>query len=133
MTSATTRAGPLRHPTDAVRAAQQHPPAPDQLPSMYELNKLNPSVSDATVYKRVQKLINAGIVKEVALNDDQRRQGYPWKFYGLTEEGREFLAEHNLLAAEETLQQIHDTIADKPERMVNRLGVKPRGIRLDSL
>jgi DNA-binding MarR family transcriptional regulator len=91
---------------------------PKQLPSMYELEKLNPSVSEATVYKHIQKLIDAGIVKEVALNDDQRRQGYPWKFYGLTEEGREFLAEHNLLAAEETLQQIYDTIADKPEKMV---------------
>jgi DNA-binding MarR family transcriptional regulator len=91
---------------------------PDQLPSMYELEELNPSVSDATVYKHIQKLIDAGIVKEVALNDDQRRQGYPWKFYGLTEEGREFLQEHNLLAAEETLQQIYDTISDKPEKMV---------------
>ena len=64
---------------------------PEQLPSMYELEELNPSVSDATVYKHIQKLIDAGIVEEVALNDDQRRQGYPWKFYGLTEEGREFL------------------------------------------
>lgn len=91
---------------------------PDQLPSMYELEELNPSVSDATVYKHIQKLIDAGIVKEVALDDDQRRQGYPWKFYGLTEEGREFLEEHNLLAAEETLQQIYDTISDKPEKMV---------------
>ena len=53
-----------------------------------------------------------------ALDDDQRRQGYPWKFYGLTEAGREFLEEHNLLAAEETLQQIYDTISDKPEKMV---------------
>jgi DNA-binding MarR family transcriptional regulator len=91
---------------------------PDQLPSMYELEELNPSVSDATVYKHIQKLIDAGIVKEVALNDDQRRQGYPWKFYGLTEGGREFLDEHNLLSAEETLQQIYDTITDKPEKMV---------------
>jgi len=91
---------------------------PDQLPSMYELEELNPSVSDATVYKHIQKLIDTGIVKEVALDDDQRRQGYPWKFYGLTEEGREFLEEHNLLAAEETLQQIYDTISDKPEKMV---------------
>ncbi|ELZ33264.1 hypothetical protein [Halorubrum tebenquichense] len=91
---------------------------PEQLPSMYELEELNPSVSDATVYKHVQKLINAGIVKEVALEGDQRRQGYPWKFYGLTAEGREFLEEHNLLAAEETLQQIYDTISDKPEKMV---------------
>ena len=91
---------------------------PDQLPSMYELEALNPSVSDATVYKHIQKLIDAGIVKEVALDDDQRRQGYPWKFYGLTEEGQEFLDDHNLLAAEETLQQIYDTISDKPEKMV---------------
>ena len=91
---------------------------PDQLPSMYELEELNPSVSDATVYKHIQKLIDAGIVKEVALDDDQRRQGYPWKFYGLTEGGREFLNDHNLLSAEETLQQIYDTIANKPEKMV---------------
>ena len=91
---------------------------PEQLPSMYELEELNPSVSDATVYKHIQKLIDAGIVDEVPLDDDQRRQGYPWKFYRLTEAGREFLKEHNLLAAEETLQQIHNTISDKPEKMV---------------
>jgi DNA-binding MarR family transcriptional regulator len=91
---------------------------PDQLPSMYELEALNPSVSDATVYKHVQKLIDAGIVDEVALDDDQRRQGYPWKFYGLTDEGRTFLEEHNLLAAEETLQQMYETISDKPKKMV---------------
>jgi predicted ArsR family transcriptional regulator len=85
---------------------------------MYELEELNPSVSDATVYKHIQKLIDAGIVNEVALNDGQRRQGYPWKFYGLSDEGREFLKEHNLLTAEDTLQQIYDTISDKPEKMV---------------
>ncbi|OYR83415.1 PadR family transcriptional regulator [Halorubrum distributum] len=91
---------------------------PDQLPSMYELEELNPSVSDATVYKHIQKLIDAGVVREVALDGDQRRQGYPWKFYGLTKKGRAFLEDHNLLAAEETLQQIYDTISDKSEKMV---------------
>jgi len=39
-------------------------------------------------------------------------------FYSLTEEGREFLDAHSLLAAEETLQQIYETISDKPEKMV---------------
>ena len=34
-------------------------------------------MSDATVYKAIQKLIAAGIVEEVALDDDQRRQGHP--------------------------------------------------------
>ena len=91
---------------------------PDQLPSMYELEQCNPSVSEATVYKHVQKLIDAGIVREVALDDEERQQGYPWKFYGLTEDGRAFLDEHNLLAAEGTLQQIYETISDKPEKMI---------------
>ncbi|SFC06365.1 Transcriptional regulator PadR-like family protein [Halobiforma haloterrestris] len=91
---------------------------PDQLPSMYELEQLNPSVSEATVYKHVQKLIEAGIVEEVTLPEDERRQGYPWKFYGLTDEGRAFLEAHNLLEAEETLQRIYETISDKPEKMI---------------
>lgn len=90
----------------------------DQLPSMYELEELNPSVSDATVYKHIQKLIDAGIVEEVPLSNNERRQGYPWKFYGLTDEGRAFLKDHNLLAAEETLQRIYETISDKSEKMV---------------
>ena len=46
---------------------------PEQLPSMYELEELNSSVSDATVYNHIQKLSDAGIVKEVVLGDDQRR------------------------------------------------------------
>jgi len=91
---------------------------PDQLPSMYELERMNPSVSDATVYKHVQKLIDAGIVEEVALPDDERRQGYPWKFYGLSDEGRQFLEDHNLLKAEETLRRIYETVSDKPEKMI---------------
>jgi len=90
---------------------------PNSSPRCTSSRSSTPSVSEATVYKHIQKLIDAGIVKEVALDDDQRRQGYPWKFYGLTEEGRTFLDEHNL-AAEETLQQIYETISDKPEKMV---------------
>jgi len=38
---------------------------PKQLSSMYELEEFNPSVSEATVYKHMQKLIDAGIVREV--------------------------------------------------------------------
>lgn len=91
---------------------------PDQLPSMYELEELNPSVSEATVYKHIQKLIEVGIVEAVALPDGERTQGYPWKFYGLTDEGREFLEAHNLLQAKETLQRIYETISDKSEKMV---------------
>jgi DNA-binding MarR family transcriptional regulator len=68
---------------------------PEQLPLMYELEQMNPSISDATVDKHIQKLIDAGIVEEAALPDNERRQGYPWKFYGVSDAGREFLDEHN--------------------------------------
>ncbi|WP_049996213.1 helix-turn-helix domain-containing protein [Halococcus sediminicola] len=91
---------------------------PHQLPSMYELEQLNPSISEATVYKHIQKLIDAGIVEEAALPDDERRQGYPWKFYGVSDAGWKFLDEHNLLKSEETLQRIYETTSDKPEKML---------------
>jgi DNA-binding PadR family transcriptional regulator len=91
---------------------------PEGLPSMYELEQLNPGVSDATVYKHVQKLVDAGVLEAIELPAEERRQGYPWKFYRLTDEGRQFLADHNLLQAEETLQRMYETIADKPEKMV---------------
>ena len=44
---------------------------------MYEPEELNSTVGDATVYNHIQKLIDAVIVREIALDDDQRRQGYP--------------------------------------------------------
>ncbi|WP_254763562.1 helix-turn-helix domain-containing protein [Natrinema marinum] len=91
---------------------------PEGLPSLYELEQLNPSVSEATVYKHVQKLIDAGIVEAVTLPNDRRQQGYPWTFYRLTDEGRAFLEDHNLLAAEATLQRIYETISDKSEKMI---------------
>jgi predicted ArsR family transcriptional regulator len=84
-------------------------------------------VSDPTIYKHIQKLIDAGIVTEVVLDDGERRQGYPWKFYGLTDEGREFLEEHNLLAAEATLQQIYETISDKLEKMLKYKNIPRTG------
>ena len=64
---------------------------------MYELEQLNPSLNDATVYKHVQKLVDAGVLAAVELLDDESRQGYPWKFYRLTDAGRRFLDDHNLL------------------------------------
>lgn len=36
---------------------------------MYELEELNPNVNDATVYKHIQKSIDAGIVRKDALDD----------------------------------------------------------------
>jgi len=45
-------------------------------------------------------------------------RGIPGSSTASQRRGRTFLDEHNLLAAEETLQQIYETISDKPEKMV---------------
>lgn len=95
-----------------INSILQHP---EQLPSMYELEELNADVSGATVYKHVQKLIDADVVKEISLYE-QRRQGYPWKFYGLTKDGHEVLERHNLLDSE--LPDIYGTISNKPAKMI---------------
>jgi len=90
---------------------------PEQLPSMYELEELNPSVSDATVYKHIQKLIDAGIVKELARTMTSADRA-TLEVLRAHRNGPEFLNDHNLLAVEETFQQIYNTISDKPEKMV---------------
>ena len=48
---------------------------PQQLSSTYKIEELDSSVSDTTVDKHIQKRIDAGVVKEVALDNNQRRQG----------------------------------------------------------
>lgn len=98
---------------------------PEGLPSQYELEQCNPSVSASTVYKHLQHLIDVGMVEAVTLPQEQRQQSLPWKFYALTDSGREFLADHNLLRAEETLQAIYGAIEDKPEKM-HRYEAAPR-------
>ena len=71
----------------------------------------NPSSEDASL------VYHTLVAFAIALEDDERRRAYPWKFYGLTDDGREFLEEHNLFKAEETLQRIYETITDKPDKM----------------
>ena len=97
---------------------------PKQLPTLKELDYVNPSKSQSTIRQHLQELVNAGIVAEVSLPKDQRQNDLPYKFYGLSEDGREFLKEHGLLRAEETLTEIYSTI-DKTET-VRRYETAPR-------
>ena len=101
---------------------------PEGLPSMYELEQLNPSVSEATVYKHVQKLVEAGVLEKVELPREHRQQGYPWTFYGLSDDGRRFLDDHGLLEGEQTLKRMYESISDKPEKMVTYENA-PRPVR----
>ncbi len=77
-----------------------------QLPSLKELSYINPNKSQSTIRKHLEILIEEGIVEERVLPDDRRQRDLPWRFYGLTEEGRALLSETGLLRAEATLQDM---------------------------
>jgi hypothetical protein len=50
------------------------------------------------------------IVEEVRLPEERRHNDLPYKFYGISDSGREFLAEHKLLRAQDTLRAIYDRV-----------------------
>jgi len=97
---------------------------PDGLPTLKELDYVNPSKSRTTIRQHLEELVDAGIVEEVLLPEDQRRNDRPYKFYGLSEEGRAFLEEHKLLRAEDTLREIYDRVEKTDE--IERYEAAPR-------
>ncbi|GAA0511908.1 hypothetical protein SAMN04488066_10493 [Halorubrum aquaticum] len=100
---------------------------PSGLPTLKELDYVNPSKSRTTIRQHLQQLVDAGIAEEVFLPEDERRNDMPYKFYGISDAGREFLDDHMLLRARETLREIYERIektddikryetAQRPER-----------------
>jgi DNA-binding HxlR family transcriptional regulator len=97
---------------------------PEQLPTLKELDYVNPSKSQTTIRQHLQELVNAGIVEKRSLPKDQRQNDLPYKFYGLGEEGREFLEEHGLLRAADTLTEIYNNI--QKTETIQRYETAPR-------
>ena len=87
---------------------------PSELATLKELDYVNPSKSQTTIRQHLQQLVDAGIVKEVLLPEDRRQNDLPFKFYGISESGRQFLDEHKLLRAQDTLREIYDNV-EKPD------------------
>ena len=83
---------------------------PAQLPTLKELDYVNPSKSQTTIRQHLQELVNEGILEKASLPKDQRQNDLPYTFYGLSEDGREFLTEHGLLRAEGTLGEIYSSV-----------------------
>jgi DNA-binding HxlR family transcriptional regulator len=97
---------------------------PAQLPTLKELDYINPSKSQTTIRQHLQELVTDGILEVVSLPKDQRQNDLPYKFYGLSDDGRQFLEEHGLLRAEDTLTEIYDSV-DKTET-IQRYETAPR-------
>jgi DNA-binding transcriptional ArsR family regulator len=87
---------------------------PSGLPTLKELDHVNPSKSRTTIRQHLQQLVDAGIVEEVHLPEDRRRNDRPYKFYGISDHGRQFLEEHKLLRAADTLREMYDRV-EKPD------------------
>lgn len=97
---------------------------PEQLPTLKELDYVNPSKSQTTLRQHLQQLIEASVVEEVILPNDRRQNDRPYKFYGISDEGRQFLETHDLLRAEDTLRTIYTRVKKTDE--IERYETAPR-------
>lgn len=97
---------------------------PEQLPSLKELDYVNPSKSESTIREHLERLIETEVVAERTLPEDERSRDLPWRFYGLTEEGRDLLARFDLLGAEETLGELYERLETTAE--IDRYANAPR-------
>ena len=100
---------------------------PSGLPTLKELNYVNPNRSQTTIRQHLQQLIEADIVEKGELPENRRQNDLPYTFYGLSEEGRRFLEEHKLLRAEETLQEIYDQVEKTAEVERYESAQRPEG------
>lgn len=88
---------------------------PQQLPTLKELDYVNPSKSKSTIREHLEVLIEHGIVAERTLPKDERKRDLPWRFYGLTDVGRDLFEEMDLLGAEGTLQEMYEMLETTDE------------------
>ena len=97
---------------------------PSGLPTLKELDYVNPSRSQTTIRQHLERLVEAGIIEKVELPDDRRQNDLPYTFYGISEDGHRFLEDHKLLRAEGTLREIYDRVEKTAE--VERYESAPR-------
>ncbi|WP_251344525.1 transcriptional regulator [Haloplanus halophilus] len=100
---------------------------PSGLPTLKELDYVNPSRSQTTIRQHLPRLVETGIVEKVELPEERRQNDLPYTFYGIIEEGRRFLEEHRLLRAQETLRVIYNRVEKIAE--IERYEPAPRPAR----
>ncbi len=88
---------------------------PSQLPTLKELDYVNPSKSKSTIREHLEVLIEHDIVEERTLPKEERKRDLPWRFYGLTDIGRDLFEEMGLLGAEGTLQDMYEMLETTDE------------------
>jgi DNA-binding HxlR family transcriptional regulator len=82
---------------------------PKGMPSVEELDYMNPPLSDDAIRRHLAALEDVGVVQEREFETGERLRDYPYKFYALTEEARE-LFDHNGLFPEEAWQRQYQSV-----------------------
>lgn len=70
---------------------------PAHLPSADELNYIITDKTKKSITDQLDRLQEAGIIKEYTHESNRSTRGLPWKFYGPTEYGIKILGEFNYL------------------------------------
>jgi DNA-binding PadR family transcriptional regulator len=90
---------------------------PNQAPSLQEFAYMNPDKGKTSIVEQLNKLTKHGFVDELALPESARKAGQPHKFYRLSDVGQKFLAEHNLIPADDRVIQHQYSQVKKTEKI----------------
>lgn len=82
---------------------------PKGMPSVEELEYMNPPLSEDAVRRHLRTLIDVGVVRARELEPGERIRDYPRKFYELTEDARE-LFDRNDLFPEKAWQRQYQSV-----------------------
>ena len=89
---------------------------PQGLPSLSELEYMNPPVERTTIQDHLQRLIEIDVVATVEIPVGERSRDLPHVFYGLTESGTQLLNEHGLLNEEDAWKALYARV-EKTEKI----------------
>jgi DNA-binding HxlR family transcriptional regulator len=98
---------------------------PEELPSLRELELMNPSLGRTTIHEHLEKLIDVGVIERVENHDTSDNPDVPSKFYGLTDQGREVLEGTGLFDAQETLKHYYTSLQKTEEHIRHENAPRP--------
>lgn len=82
---------------------------PEGMPSVEELDYMNPSLSDDAIRRHLKELMDVGVVTERVFEPGERLRDYPYKFYELTDAARA-LFNRNGLFPEDAWQRQYQAV-----------------------
>ena len=69
---------------------------PQGMPTVEELDYMNPDRSDDAIRRHLATLVDVGVVEERTVPTGRRLRDFPYKFYGVTEEARALFDRNDL-------------------------------------